>query len=550
MKLIYLVRQIVVALAAGGGAALLLAGCAVTEATVTTVAADTGVARAEAVAGGSVESYYEFSLGVQAEFAGNYAAAVDHLQRALNYDSGAVGIHAELGYLCLQLGRPGEAIQHYRPVLAADPRNYQNNLRLGNAYLAAARYAEALSCFTVAALDTEDRRDGKAQFYVAVVQTMAGNYLAAATAYERYLVVVPDDAVGWYNLGVLYDGLGQDSLATQALERTVELEPESARALARLALFYRQQERLPDAAALIRRAIVLEPAIPAHRLLLADLATELEDFTEAVAQYRQVLAQTPHDIRAQFQLGLVYARQKDYPRAIEALRRCLVLDPELITPYIELGYLYQMQGDLEASVAVFQQGLKVDPRNSSLYELLGLTQEARHDTDAARAAYRSAIAADPRHALNARYHLAGLEFKSGDYAAAELGYRAVLEQNPNYAPALNDLAYMYIERKIQLATARDLVTRALQLAPDNACYLDSLGWLDFQEGDYVAAARSLERAAALSDDAEILYHLGEVYYQLGRFADARAVWSKALAGREDARLRRRLAELPDAPPPR
>ena len=520
------------------------AGCAVTGPSLDAgTAPDTRVVTVS----GNVDSYYEFSLGARAEFSGNYALALEHMRRALDYDSDAVGIHESLGYLYLQLGRPTEAIAHYRPVLASDPANYQNNIRLGNAYLAASRHAEALERFAVAAADPADRRDGKAQFHIAVAQTMAGNYPAAAAAYERYLVVVPDDAVGWYNLGVLYDGLGQDSAAAAALERTIALEPTAARALARLALFYRQQERLAEAMQLIRRAIALEPSTPSHRLLLADLATELEDFDEAAAQYRQVLAQTPHDIRAQFQLGLVYARQKNYPLAIEALRRCLALDPELITPYIELGYLYQLQGDLEASVGVFQQGLMIDPRNGSLYELLGLTHEARHDTAAARAAYRSAIAASPRGALNARYRLAGLEFREGDYLAAEAGYRAVLEQNPNFAPALNDLAYLYIERRTQLGTARELVMRALQLAPDNACYLDSLGWLNYQENDYAAAVRTLERAAELSDDPEIAYHLGEAYLQLGQLSAARAVWEKALARQDDPRLRQRLLEFPDTP---
>ncbi len=518
----------------------LAAGCATTG---TTERIESPADTVPVVAPGNVEAWYEFSLGVQAELAGNYVSAADHLDRALQYDSNAIGIHEELGYLYLQLGKPRDAITHYLPVLAANPGAYQTNLQLGSAYLALARHREALDCFTQAAANPADRADGKAQFYVAVTRTMAGDYAAAATAYEQYLLLAPDDAVGWYNLGVLHDGLGQDSQAINALERTAALEPTSVRALARLALLYRKQERLADATAAISRAVTLEPATASHRLLLAELATEQGDHDAAIRQYREVLRQTPHDIRAQFQLGLAYARLKDYPQAITALQRCIALDPEMITPYIELGYLYQLHGDLEASVTTFRQALTVDPHNASLHELLGLTYEAQHDTAAARAAYAAAIAAAPRNTLNARYHLAGLEYKDGNFAAAEAGYRAVLAQNPNHAPSLNDLAYLYIERQTELPAARELIARALELVPDNACYLDTLGWLEYTERNFAAAVQTLARAAALSNDREIAWHLGEANYQLGRFAAARAAWRELM---DDMRVRERLAVLPES----
>ncbi len=493
----------------------------------------------------SEEGYYQFSLGVQAELAGNYPAAVDHLTRALRYDTAAAGIYEELGSLYLQLGRPREALAAYAEVLAQDPDNYAVLLRAGSAHLALARHADALRCFTRAAADTQDRREGKAQFYVAVTNTMRGDYPAATAAYARYLALIPDDAVAWYNLAVLHDEQREDSAAAAAFARVLALEPSSTRALARLAALRRAAGDNHGARDLARRAVELEPALTAHRLLLADIALDLGENDEAVRQYRLILQQTPHDIRAQFKLGLAYARQQNYLLATAALRRCLELDPGMLTPYVELGYLYQVQGDHAASAEVFRAALTIEPHNARLHELLGLTYIALHDTPAARGALQQAIRLAPGAAAGPYYQLAGLDWRDGQFAAAEAGYRAALAVDPDYAPALNDLGYLYVERNENLAQARVYLTRAVALVPDNACYLDSLGWLEFRAGNYAAAAAHLERAAVLDTDAEITFHLGEAYFALGRLADAKAAWERSLARRDDPRVRQRLSELPD-----
>ena len=45
------------------------------------------------------------------------------------------------------------------------------------------------------------------------------------------------------------------------------------------------------------------------------------------------------------------------------------------------------------------------------------------------------------------------------------------------------------------AEAERLVRRALELRPDTGAFLDSLGWIHFQRGDYPLAVEVLERAA-------------------------------------------------------
>jgi Flp pilus assembly protein TadD len=75
------------------------------------------------------------------------------------------------------------------------------------------------------------------------------------------------------------------------------------------------------------------------------------------------------------------------------------------------------------------------------------------------------------------------------------------------------------------------VQRALKEDPDNGAYLDSLGWAYFRRGNLDEAEKYLVAAVKqLPDNSEIQEHLGDLLARRGRFADAVAAWTRALAG--------------------
>lgn len=57
----------------------------------------------------------------------------------------------------------------------------------------------------------------------------------------------------------------------------------------------------------------------------------------------------------------------------------------------------------------------------------------------------------------------------------------LLQINPQHAMALNTLGYIWVEKGIHLKEARALLEEADQIEPLNSYILDSLGWLNFQE---------------------------------------------------------------------
>jgi len=107
--------------------------------------------------------------------------------------------------------------------------------------------------------------------------------------------------------------------------------------------------------------------------------------------------------------------------------------------------------------------------------------------------------------------------------------RVAIELNPQNAAALNYLGYTFAEQGVQLDEAEDLIRRALALDPTDGFYVDSLGWVYYQRGQYAKAVEQLEHALELAgEDPTISEHLGDAYRQTGRPQEALRLYQDAL----------------------
>jgi tetratricopeptide (TPR) repeat protein len=112
-------------------------------------------------------------------------------------------------------------------------------------------------------------------------------------------------------------------------------------------------------------------------------------------------------------------------------------------------------------------------------------------------------------------------------------YRMVIEKEPDFIPAVNNLAFLIAEKgksKKELKEALELALKAVQHYPNDLNFNDTLGWVYFRMGEYEKANGPFQRLLDKEGDSPVFhYHLGMLFYKQGRGAKAREMLKKALA---------------------
>src|SRR5688500_7299028 len=87
------------------------------------------------------------------------------------------------------------------------------------------------------------------------------------------------------------------------------------------------------------------------------------------------------------------------------------------------------------------------------------------DFPSAIALLQAGIAAKPED-VDLKFQLGSVQERAGDRKASEAVFLEVLEKNPEHAPSLNYLGYMWAEKGVNLERAQEMLTRAVGKDPD------------------------------------------------------------------------------------
>jgi tetratricopeptide (TPR) repeat protein len=229
------------------------------------------------------------------------------------------------------------------------------------------------------------------------------------------------------------------------------------------------------------------------RYLLGQVAEEQKLWPRAVEWYEQIKT-GEHALPARMRTANAIAKQGRLDEARDFLKRVGADNPDeqvqLVVAEAQLLRDVNRHGD---AFEVLEQALTADPEQPELLYDFALTAE-----------------------------------KLERFDLLESKLRRLIEVRPDHAHAYNALGYSLAERNLRLPEARKLIERALELAPEDYFIIDSLGWVQYREGDLEGAAETLRRAYNGRPDAEIGAHLGEVLWVLGERDEADRVWQESL----------------------
>ena len=122
-------------------------------------------------------------------------------------------------------------------------------------------------------------------------------------------------------------------------------------------------------------------------------------------------------------------------------------------------------------------------------------------------------------------------------------YLKLIKTDSSDAQAFNNYAYSLVERDTELNKALTLAKKAIELEPDNASYLDTIGWIYFKLNNMEKAQSFIEASVKIIDNnAIVLEHLGDILMKNNKYADAKDLYKRALAlDKDNLRLKEKVS---------
>jgi Flp pilus assembly protein TadD len=249
---------------------------------------------------------------------------------------------------------------------------------------------------------------------------------------------------------------------------------------------------------------------------------------EAETQFRRALELAPGSVEVVDQLVTVLGQRNRREEAVQLIRGQIEKTDRPAPFHHLLGTVYMAMGDTANAETNFKRAIDLDKNLLPAYEALGQLYTRAGAAEKAIAQYRAMAAAAPK---NPTPHLfLGMAYeaqKRDDEAIAE--YERALELAPRFAPAANNLAYLYAERGKNIDVALSLAQTAMEQLPNDPGVADTLGWIYYKKGIYQKAIGLLrDSAEKLPENASVRYHLGMAYYRNGDRDNAKRELTKGL----------------------
>ncbi|GAA5524001.1 beta-barrel assembly-enhancing protease [Microbulbifer aestuariivivens] len=327
-------------------------------------------------------------------------------------------------------------------------------------------------------------------------------------------------------------------------------------------------DREEEAFTMLEQMVETYPWEPRIRLQYARLLVN-RDLQQAEQQFAILVEQRPQDGNLILSLALIQMEGNHFTAARPLLERLLQLQQHESAAHFYLGSIAEQASAPLRAVAHYR---KVEPgndymqaisRGTELLAAAGREDENQewfaqlrqrhpkqseqffvieanllHKYDQPRQALQLLGAALQQHPGSSRliYLQASLHEQLGNTEAFEQGMRQLLAQDPGDSALLNALGYKLLDDDSRLQEALQLISRALELNPNDPAIIDSMGWVQYRLGNHAEAIRYLEQALEKLPDHEIAAHLGEVLWMQGNRKRAIQVWQRGLQINPDSEI--------------
>ena len=458
---------------------------------------------------------------------GNYSMAILEFQDALESDPEAATIIVSMAECYWKLGKAKKSEELLFNALNLDPDDYEAREMLANQYIFQNKHDKAIEQYRVLAQSSDE---GDPKYYIALAKlVLSQNNINESIslfikAYEKdnsridileeaanlslrsrqldkarnlYKQLIYIDKNNAYYLSTYIDLIvmtGDYESGITALESLITIEGETTERLSQLGILYYKMENLVRAKPLFKKLINMNhyDATTMHFLSNIYIEQSILDSARIVAD--QIIVHHPSDPRGYLDVALAELNNENPLGAIK------ILEPvdgefnnEFSIQYL-LGSSYQQLKEYDKAAIVLRQSLKIYPESRGARHTLAIASDALNYWNESDSLYEGLIATDD-----------------------------------NDVQALNNYSYSLVERNIHLNKALAMATKAIELEPKNAAYLDTIGWIYYKMNNIEKALSFIRRSVELeNDNAVVLEHLGDVLIANNQIEEAIIYYLKAL----------------------
>ena len=489
---------------------------------------------------------------------GDYDRGMDEIDRAIDLAPNLVDAQLKKGMFHLAQGRLEEAETPLEEVVRLAPELLNSRLLLAVSHLRRQNFPKAIATL-------QDGLAGNAQDavlhnYLAAAFFGQGQPEAALVELEKAKQRKPDYLAPYVNLANYYLTQGQPERASDEYRAFLKEAPDNLRALLSLASLQELQKDWPGAEQSLAKAAATG-AVEGY-LASAMYYSRRGTFEKALEVLHSGQEKHPKQPALLELEGRLWLKQGQPDKALDAYQRLTEVAPNQGLPLLVATLLHTGQADeaeklarqqiqraggepqgyllladiykqrqayakgleiLEQGLARVKNGAVLDMARAALYQAWDKPERALGVYGDLRKQYPAF--------LPATFGLAALHDSLGDKGQALSLYRACLEQDADYLPALNNLAYLYADNYGDLDEALTLAGRALRRRPTDAGIMDTLGYVLVRQKRFSEALPYLQKAALmLPKEPLVKLHLAQAQLGLGQQNEARDLLQEVQVG--------------------
>ena len=251
-------------------------------------------------------------------------------------------------------------------------------------------------------------------------------------------------ALNAYVQGVRAYQAGDTDKAVTHLQTAVNKDNDLVMARSMLGDIYRARSNYNAAREQYEAVTRLDPYAYNNYYRLGLVDQLLERLQEAAAAYLKALDLKPDDAPSNMSLGTVYYALNQPQEALKYAERAVKYDPKSAAAWVNFGLVLDANKEFPRAEEAYRKSLDLDSSKGNVMTRLYLGENllAQNKNGEARNALGELVKVDDNPLYRKR--LGDAYLAEGNFAEAINQYRAVLKQDPNFYPALNEMGATYI----------------------------------------------------------------------------------------------------------